>query len=85
MIFISLSKAAPGKGKEAVESLRGLSSLPGGGKVLSCYITYGRYDAICIWQAPDITSANRCLRAMVEKGIVITETMVAQSPEEFLA
>jgi uncharacterized protein with GYD domain len=84
MIFVSLAKAAPGKAKEAMESLKGLSSLPGGAKLLSCYVTFGRYDAVCIWEAPDLASANRCVKALVEKGLVTTETMVGQSPEEFL-
>jgi uncharacterized protein with GYD domain len=84
MIFVSLVKAAPGRAKEAMEALKGISSLLGGAKVLSCYITFGRYDAVCIWEAPDLSTANRTMRALVEKGLVTTETMVAQSPEEFL-
>jgi len=84
MTFVSLGKAVPGKGKEAMESLRALSSLPGGAKMLSCYVTFGRYDAVCIWEAPDLASANACVKALVAKGLVTTETMVAQSPDEFL-
>jgi uncharacterized protein with GYD domain len=84
MTFVTLAKAVPGRTKEATEGLRGLSSLPGGAKVVSCYVTFGRYDAVCIWEAPDLASANRVMRALVEKGLVTTETMVAQSPEEFL-
>ncbi len=84
MTFVTLAKAVPGRAKEATEGLKGLSSLPGGAKVVSCYVTFGRYDAVCIWEAPDLASANRVMRALVEKGLVTTETMVAQSPEEFL-
>jgi len=85
MIFVSLAKAVPGKAREATQSLKGLSSLPGGAKVLSCYVTFGRYDAVCIWQAPDLASANRCITALAAAGLVTTETMLAQSPDEFLA
>ena len=84
MTFVTLAKAVPGRPKEATEGLKGLSSLPGGAKVVSCYVTFGRYDAVCIWEAPDLASANRVMRALVEKALVTTETMVAQSPEEFL-
>ena len=84
MILVTLAKVVPGKAREAMESLKGLSSLPGGGRVLSCYVTFGRYDAVCIWDAPDLAAANRAMRALVEKGVVTTETMVAQSPEDFL-
>jgi uncharacterized protein with GYD domain len=84
MTFITLAKAVPGRAKEAMDSLQGLSLLPGGGKVISCYVTYGRYDAVCIWEAPDLAGANRAMRALVEKGLVTSETLVAQSPEEFL-
>jgi len=85
MIFVSLAKAVPGKAKEAAQSLKGLSALPGGAKVLSCYVTYGRYDAVCIWEAPDLASANRCVTALAAAGLVTTETMLAQSPDQFLA
>ena len=84
MTFITLAKAVPGRAKEAMGSLQGLSLLPGGAKVTSCYVTFGRYDAVCIWEAPDLSAASRAMRALVEKGLVTTETMVAQSPEEFL-
>jgi len=84
MIFVSLLKAAPGKGREAIEGLKGLCSLPAGAKMLGCYVTLGRYDAVCVWEAPDLASANRCLRELIGKGVVVTETMVAQSPEDFL-
>jgi uncharacterized protein with GYD domain len=84
MVFVSLVKAVPGKGREAMESLKGLSSLPGGAKMLACYITYGSCDAVCIWEAPDLAAGNRCLKELVAKGLVTTETMVAQAPEEFL-
>jgi uncharacterized protein with GYD domain len=47
-------------------------------------VTLGRYDAVCVWEAPDLSSANRCLRELVGKGAVVTETMVGQSPEDFL-
>ena len=85
MVFVSLVKAVPGKAKEAAESLKGAPSLPGGCKLLSCYVTYGRYDAVCVWEAPDVTAANRCVTALAATGILSTETMLAQSPNEFLA
>jgi uncharacterized protein with GYD domain len=84
MTFVTLAKAVPGRAKEAMETLKGMSSLPGGAKVLSCYVTFGRYDVVCIWEASDLSGANRAMRALVEKGLVTTETMVAQSLEEFL-
>jgi len=84
MILVSLIKAAPGKAKEAIASLKAIPSLPAGAKVLSCYVTYGRYDAVCIWEAPDLVSANQCMRGWVESGLVTTETMVAQTPQDFL-
>jgi len=85
MIFVSLVKAAPGKAKQAAESLKAASSLPGGCKLVSCYVTYGRYDAVCVWEAPDVTAANRCVTALVATGLVSTETMLAQAPDDFLA
>jgi len=84
MTFVTLAKAVPGRAREAMESLKGLSSLPEGAKVLGCYVTFGRYDAVCIWEARDLAAANRATRGLLEKRLVTTETMVAQSPEEFL-
>jgi len=81
MVFVTLVKAAPGKASEAMKSL---SSLAGGAKMLSCYVTYGRYDAVCIWEAPDLATANRTVKALAATGLVTTETMVGQPPEEFL-
>jgi uncharacterized protein with GYD domain len=84
MVFVSLVKAAPGRAKEAVESMKGMPSLPAGVKIVGLYVTYGRYDAVCVWEAPDLAAANRAMRAFVETGLVSTETMVAQTPEEFM-
>ncbi len=84
MVFVSLVKMAPGKAKDAMEGMKGLPSLPAGAKILGLYVTYGRYDAVCIWEAPDLASANQAMRALAETGLFTTETMVAQTPEEFL-
>ena len=84
MIFVSLVKAAPGKAKALVEGLRELPPLPSGVRLLNCYITYGCCDAVCVWEAPDLTTANRTMRSLMESGLGTTETMVGQTPEEFL-
>ena len=85
MIFVSLIKAVPGKAKEATKSLKAVSSLPAGGKILGCWVTYGRCDVVCVWEAPDLAAANQCVTALLGNGLVSTETMVAQSLDQFLA
>lgn len=83
MVFVTLVKAVAGKGKAAMEALKAMSAASGP-KVLSCYVTFGRYDAVCVWEAPDLATASRWIRTVMEQGVATTETMLAQSPDDFL-
>ena len=85
MRFVTLVKLIPGKANEFFRIIKSRSvTIPEGIKVISAFLTYGSYDMVLIWEATDISKANEALRRIAESGIVSTETMVAQSIEEFL-
>jgi len=46
-------------------------------------ITYGQYDLVTVWSAPDQATANRFLRAVAETGLLVTDTMLAVPAESF--
>jgi len=89
MVFVTLAKLAPGKGKEFIESLReGIidqSNVPPEVKILSAYITYGQYDLVLTCSAPDLKTANAALKRLLTSGLVSTETLVGQTVEEFIS
>ena len=53
-----------------------------GGKLLSAYVTLGRYDVVEIFEAPDDETAYQCLVAVARHGNVTTETLRAFTREE---
>ncbi len=83
MLFVTLVKINPGKAGEFFQILKSHQSLLEGVKVHGAYITYGGYDEVVIWEAPDLSTANQILRRAGERGIASTETMLAQTPDEF--
>lgn len=84
MTFITLMKAAPGFTDQVLYKLRdGQLVLPEPVKVLSWWVTFGQYDFVAIWDAPDQRAANLAIRQLAREGLVATETMLAQRPEEF--
>ncbi len=55
MVFMSLL-VPKGKGREAVEYLKELEA-PEGIKILDVYITFGRYDGVVLFEAPNAKTA----------------------------
>lgn len=85
MRFVTLVKLLPGKANEFFNIIKSRSlAIPEGVKIISAFLTYGSYDMVVIWEATDISRANEALRQVASSGLVSTETMVAQSVEEFL-
>ena len=71
-------KDAPARideGRKAIEAA--------GEKVLSWYLTMGRYDVVFISQLPDSKTAATLLLALGVQGNVRTETLRAFTEEEF--
>ncbi|MCS6831005.1 MAG: GYD domain-containing protein [Armatimonadota bacterium] len=86
MQFVTLAKAVPGRAKELFSSgLPQLNSLASqhGIHVTAAVITYGQYDLVAVWSAPDQATANRFLRAVAETGLLVTDTMLAVPAESF--
>ena len=53
-----------------------------GGKLISAYVTLGRYDVVEIFEAPDDETAAQILVAVTRHGNVTTETLRAFTREE---
>ena len=89
MIFVTLGKLVPGKGKEFIEALKSGNfdkpRLPEGVAALSAYVTYGQYDFVLTLEAKDLAAANRALRELITSGMLTTETLVGQTVREFVA
>ncbi len=85
MKLITLVKIVPGKTGEGLQQLRGLpeSDLPEGVSSTLAWITYGSYDLVWAWEAPDMKTANRVLQEITKGGLFTTETMAAQDAQEF--
>lgn len=86
MQFVTLAKAVPGKARDLfVGGLAQLNSLASqhGIQIKSAHITYGNYDLVAVWSAPDLATANRFLRAVAETGLLVTDTMLAVGAEDF--
>jgi len=83
--LITLVKIVPGKSSEGLERLRKLASqdLPEGVTTNLAWITYGGYDLVWAWEAPDMKTANQVLQAATKDGLFTTETMAAQDASEF--
>jgi uncharacterized protein with GYD domain len=54
-----------------------------GGKLLSFYLTMGRYDFVITIQVPDARTAAAVLLVIGARGYARTETMRALTEEEF--
>jgi uncharacterized protein with GYD domain len=70
MLFISLL-SPKGKGKEAVDYLKKLKA-PQGIKVHDVYVTFGRYDGVILFEAPD---AKTALNFVMETGFATDYTI----------
>ncbi len=70
MLFISLL-SPKGKGKEAVDYLRKLKA-PKGITLRDVYITFGRFDGVILFEAPD---AKTALNFVMETGFATDYTM----------
>jgi uncharacterized protein with GYD domain len=64
MLFTSLL-SPKGKGKEAIAYLRKLKA-PRGITIHDVYVTFGRYDGIVIFEAPD---SKKAMSFVVDMGI----------------
>ena len=70
MLFVSLL-SPKGKGKEAVDYLKKLKA-PQGIKVHDVYVTFGRYDGVILFEAPD---AKTALNFVMETGFATDYTI----------
>jgi uncharacterized protein with GYD domain len=81
MLFVTLMMPK-GKGNEAVKYLREVKA-PEGIKIRDVYFTFGRYDGIMVFEAPDERAA---MKFVMETGFAtqyIMETLVAVPAREF--
>ncbi len=85
MKLITLVKIVPGKTSEGLQRLREIPSLslPDGVSSNLSWITYGSYDLVWAWEAPDMKTANTVLQQLTQAGLFSTETMAAQDAQEF--
>ncbi len=70
MLFMSLL-SPKGKGKEAVDYLKKLKA-PKGITIRDVYITFGRYDGVILFEAPDTKTA---LNFVMETGFATDYTI----------
>jgi len=80
MLFLTLL-SPKGKGSEAIEYLKELKA-PQGITVRAVYFTFGRYDGVIVFEAPDVKTA---MNFVMETGFVTdytVETLAALPAEE---
>ena len=80
MLFITLM-SPKGKGADAIKYLKSLKP-PEGVKIREVYFTFGRYDGIIIFEAPNERTA---MKFVMETGFATQytmETLVAVSAKE---
>ena len=53
-----------------------------GGKLESCYFSFGDYDIVAVIEAPDNVSMTAASLAVAASGIVSMKTIVLLSPQE---
>ncbi|MBE3116122.1 GYD domain-containing protein [Candidatus Bathyarchaeota archaeon] len=70
MLFVTLM-VPKGKGADAVKYLKELAA-PKGIKIRDIYFTFGRYDGIIIFEAPDERAA---MKFVMETGFATQYTM----------
>jgi uncharacterized protein with GYD domain len=56
-----------------------------GAKVLELWVTFGRYDFVLVWQAPDDATAFRLAAQVAQRAAVQTETWPAMPFDEFVS
>ena len=81
MLFVTLMMPK-GKGNDAVKYLREVKA-PEGIKIRDVYFTFGRYDGIMVFEAPDERAA---MKFVMETGFATQytmETLVAVPVREF--
>jgi len=83
--LITLVKIVPGRTSEGLQQIRVLpeQQMPEGVSSTLAWITYGSYDLVWAWEAPDMKTANRVLQEITKGGLFTTETMAAQDAAEF--
>jgi len=75
MLFITLL-VPKGKGTEAVEYLKKLKA-PKDINIRNMYFTFGRYDGVIIFEAPDVEKAMNFVRQVGFETMYTTETLTA--------
>ena len=75
MLFLTLL-VPKGKGTEAVEYLKKLKA-PKGVTVRDVYFTFGRYDGVIIFEAPDVETAMSFVTKVGFDTQYTTETLTA--------
>jgi uncharacterized protein with GYD domain len=70
MLFVSLL-SPKGKGKEAIEYLKKFKA-PQGIKIRDVYLTFGRYDGVIVFEAPDVGTA---MNFVMETGFATDYTI----------
>jgi uncharacterized protein with GYD domain len=80
MLFVTLM-TPKGKGNEAVKYLRDVKA-PEGIKIRDVYFTFGRYDGILIFEAPDESAAMKFVMDMGFATQYTMETLVAVPARE---
>lgn len=75
MLFLTLL-LPKGKGTEAVEYLKKLKA-PKGVNICDMYFTFGRYDGVIIFEAPDVETAMSFVRQVGFDTQYTTETLTA--------
>jgi uncharacterized protein with GYD domain len=80
MLFITLL-SPKGKGREAISYLKGLKA-PKGIIIRDVYFTFGRYDGLVVFEAPDVKTA---MNFVIDTGFVTdycVETLTAIPAKE---
>jgi len=80
MLFITLLQPK-GKGIEAIKYLKELKA-PEGISIKGVYFTYGRYDGVVMFEAPDEVSAMRFIMQTGFATQYTVETLIAVSTKE---
>ena len=75
MLFITLL-VPKGRGNEAVEYFKKLKT-PKNVNVHKIYFTFGRYDGVLIFEAPDVETAMNFVRQIGFETRYTTETLTA--------
>ena len=80
MLFVSLL-LPKGKGKEAVDYLKKLKA-PKGITIHGVYVTFGRYDGVVVFEAPNPKTAMSFVQDIGFKTDHIIETLSAVPAKE---